>query len=140
MLDFFKKLAALIFLITVALWCGLGIYDLYNAAESIGIEPVMRVSGYLNNTSSFVLFGFFLPSIPMALIYLMTGIKFPRLTLRLMLLGAIIFALIGHYVDTSLRGKIKTSNYIECTSERELTLKYSSRTYVLDPSLCEEDE
>lgn len=140
MLDFFKKIAALLFLITVALWCSLVMYELFHTAESIGIEPVMRVSGYLNNTSSFVLFGFFVPSIPMALIYVTTGIQLPRFTLRLMLLGAIIFAVIGHYVDTSFRGKMKTSNYIECTSERELALRYSSRMYVLAPSLCEESE
>ena len=125
------------FLITVALWCGLGIYDLSHSVKGVGIKPVMKVSGYLNNTSSFVLFGFFLPCIPMALLNVVTGIQLPRLTLRLMLFGALIGALIGHYVDTSLRDKIKISNYVECTSERELTLKYSSRTFVLPPETCD---
>ncbi|GHY03566.1 TPA: hypothetical protein ACH2LV_003385 [Vibrio cholerae] len=137
MLDVFKKLTFLIFIIGFASWCGLDLYDLNHTVEGVGINPVMKVSGYLNNTSSFVLFGFFIPSIPMALLNLITGIQLPRLTLRLMLLGALIGALVGHYVDTSLRAKIKISNYIECTSKRELTLKYSSRTYVLDPSLCD---
>lgn len=137
MIDFFKKLISLIFLISIASWCGLGIYNLSHTVDSVGIQPLIKVSGYLNNTSSFVLFGFFLPSIPMALLNVMTGIQLPRLTLRLMLFGALIFALIGHNVDSSLRDKIKMSNYIECVSERELTLKYSSRTYALDPSLCD---
>lgn len=137
MLDVFKKLTFLMFLIGFASWCGWGAYDLSHTVERVGIKPVIKVSGYLNNTSSFVLFGFFLPSIPMALLNVFTGIQLPRLTLRLMLIGALIGALIGHYIDTSLRGKINVSNYIECTLEREITLKYSSRTYALDPNLCD---
>lgn len=35
-------------------------------------------------------------------------------------------------VDNNTREKIKQYDYIECTSEQELTLKSSSRTYVLD--------
>lgn len=137
--EFLKKLIFLMFFIGFTSWCGLGIYDLSHTVESIGIEPTIKISGYLNNTSSFVLFGFFLPSIPMALINIITNIQLPRLTLRLMLFGALIFALIGHYYDTLLREGIETSNYIECQSERELTLKHSSRTYVLPPDKCEKD-
>ena len=124
------------FLIGFTSWCGLGMHDLKHSVESIGIVPTVKIAGYFNNTSSFVLFGFLMPSIPMALMNIVTGIQLPRLTLRLMLFGALFFALIGHYYDTSLREGLKASNYIECQSERELTLKYSSRTYVLDPSLC----
>lgn len=125
------------FFIGVVSWCGWGAYDLSHTVEIVGIKPVIKVSGYLNNTSSFVLFGFFLPSIPMAFLNIFTGIQLPRLTLRLMLFGALIGALIGHYLDASLRDKILESNYIECTSERELTLKYSSQTYVLPPTKCD---
>lgn len=137
MIDLLKKLTFLLFFIGFSAWCGVGIYDLIHSVKGVGIEPVIKVSGYLNNTSSFVLFGFFLPSIPMALLNVVTGIQLPRLTLRLMLFGALIGALIGHYVDTSLRDKVKISNYIECTSEREFTLKYSSKTYVLPPETCD---
>ncbi|EGR1571288.1 TPA: hypothetical protein ACPJ0L_003242 [Vibrio alginolyticus] len=138
MLDFLKKLTFLIFFTGFALWCGLGAYNLIHTVENVGINPVIRVSGYLNNTSSFVLFGFFLPSIPMGLLNIANGIQLPKLTLRLMLFGALIFALIGHYFDTSLRKGIETSNYIECTSKRELTLKHSSRIYVLPPAKCDD--
>ncbi|MBF4279561.1 hypothetical protein EAY27_20915, partial [Vibrio anguillarum] len=62
MIDFFKKLISLIFLISIASWCGFGIYNLSHTVDSVGIQPLIKVSGYLNNTSSFVLFGFFLPS------------------------------------------------------------------------------
>jgi len=137
MSDFFKKLIFLTFIIGFSLWCGLGVYDLNYTVGSVGIEPIIKVSGYFNNTSSFVLFGFFIPSIPMAIINIITGVQFPRLTLRLMLFGALGGALIGHYVDSALRKEIKASNYIECTSEREFTLKYSSRTYVLPPETCD---
>lgn len=65
---FSKKLTSLMFLIGFASWCGWGAYDLSNTVDRVGINPVIKVSGYLNNTSSFVLFGFFLPSIPMALL------------------------------------------------------------------------
>ena len=35
------------------------------------------------------------------------------------------------------QSQLLEKSYIECTSERELALKSSSRTYVLDPSLCD---
>ncbi|KAB1458340.1 hypothetical protein [Vibrio panuliri] len=137
MLEFIRKIAALIFLVIVVLWCALGIYDFNNVVEGVGTEPVIKISGYFNNTSSFVLFGFFLPSIPMALINVITGAQLPRLTLRLMLLGSLFFALIGHYMDAALRQGIKTSSYVECTADRELSLKHSSRTYALNSKLCD---
>ncbi|GLT18792.1 hypothetical protein GCM10007938_25730 [Vibrio zhanjiangensis] len=137
MTDLLKKLSALLFFIAITLWCAFGVYDFSNLVKSVGIEPIIKVSGYFNNTSSFVLFGFFLPCIPMALLNIFLNVQLPKLTLRLMLFGALVFAVLGHYFDSMLRQEIRGNNYVECPTKREVTLKSSSRTYVLDSSLCE---
>ncbi|MCY9843957.1 hypothetical protein [Vibrio caribbeanicus] len=137
MKDLLKKILALLFFIAITLWCAFGVYDFSNLVKSVGIEPIIKVSGYFNNTSSFVLLGFFLPCIPMALLNIFLNVQLPKLTLRLMLLGALIFAAIGHYFDSSLREEIRDNDYIECSVDREVALKYSSMTYVRSPETCD---
>mgnify|MGYP001274797628 CR=1 FL=1 len=50
---------------------------------------------------------------------------------------SILVFLAGWKANETLEVKLLEKSYIECTSERELALKSSSRTYVLDPSLCD---
>ena len=137
MTDLLKKLSALLFFIAITLWCAFSVYDFNNLAKNVGIDPIIKVSGYFNNTSSFVLFGFFLPCIPMAILNIFLNVQLPKLTLRLMLCGALVFALLGHYFDSMLRQEIRDNNYVECPTKREVALKYSSRTYALDLKLCD---
>ncbi|WP_084781524.1 hypothetical protein [Salinivibrio sp. SS2] len=133
---FFKKLLSLLLFISVSIWFAAGIFDFISLLDNVGEVSKIKVSGYMNNTSSFVLFGFFLPTIPMTIISIASGLQLPKLTFRLMIIGGITFAIIGHYFDSSLREKIINNNYIECKEKRELSLKYSSRTYALSPEIC----
>lgn len=132
-----KKTLGLLFFIAITTWFLLDAIDFIELVKKIGIIPRLSIQGYLNNTSSFVLLGFFFPTIPMTFVNIISGLQYPKLTLRLMLFGAVIMALCGHYYDSKLRANLKETNYIECISKRKLTLTYSSRVFVIDPALCE---
>ncbi|MCG7488051.1 hypothetical protein MHN79_00985 [Vibrio sp. Of14-4] len=112
--------------------------------DSIGIIPKAKIAGLMNNIASFVgviIFGF-IAVIPLAMLHPSTELllKIPFSTkaglyaVAIIVLSCIASAI---WLDNSTRDKIEQYDYIECTSEREVTLKSSSRTYVLDPSLCE---
>ncbi|MGY5538818.1 hypothetical protein [Vibrio brasiliensis] len=40
-------------------------------------------------------------------------------------------------MTTITKKELDEQGYIECTSEREFALKYSSKTYVLPPETCD---
>lgn len=106
-------------------------------------SELIKVSGAINDASSFAFaWLMFVVSILMILCFI-TGKKLlwiPKIVL--MVLGGItVFAFfLGWGMNITLKEKLSEQGYVECKSKRELTLKYSSRTYALDPSLCEEDE
>ncbi|WP_341663368.1 hypothetical protein [Vibrio sp.] len=112
--------------------------------DSIGIIPKAKIAGLMNNIASFVgviIFGF-IAIIPLAMLHPSTELllKIPFSTKTgLYVVAIIVLSCIASaiWLDNNTRDKIKQYDYIECTSEREVTLKSSSRTYVLDPSLCE---
>lgn len=43
----------------------------------------------------------------------------------------------GWHINVSTKKELNEKGYIECISEQEFTLKYSSRTYVLPPETCD---
>ena len=54
------------------------------------------------------------------------------------ILGGLFFVTFayGWKINLSIENELNNKGYIECSSERELSLKYSSRTYVLPPETC----
>ncbi|MCG6330622.1 hypothetical protein K6U36_02010 [Vibrio alginolyticus] len=120
------------------------INELISINNSISIIPKVKLAGLVNNVASFVgllIFGF-IAIIPIAMLHRSTELllKVPFSTktglysVAIIVLSSIASAI---WLDNNTREKIKQYDYIECTSEQELTLKSSSRTYVLDPSSCD---
>ena len=118
--------------------------DLVSINNAIGIIPKAKIAGLVNNIASFVgllIFGF-IAIIPIAMLHssMELILKLPFSTKIGLYTVALIVAICiasAIWLDNNTRDKIKQYDYIECTSERELALKSSSRTYVLDPSLCD---
>lgn len=98
------------------------------------------VDGALNNAASLagvsLLGGIFV----LFLIGFVTGRTLawvPKIVFIVIGVITVIAFFLGLGMNVTLKEKLYEQGYIECTSERELTLKYSSRTYALDPSLCD---
>ncbi|HHF2962034.1 TPA: hypothetical protein ACPJ0O_002406 [Vibrio alginolyticus] len=109
-----------------------------DAYRTPGDKVVM--SGAINDASSFAFaWSVFVVSVFMV-ICLITGKKLlwiPKIVLVLLGLMAVVAFLLGWRINTGLIKELHQKKYIECTSERKLTLKYSSRTYVLLPEMCD---
>lgn len=100
----------------------------------------VKVVGAMNSASSFA--GFFIVTSIMllGLIPLVTGKKanwIPKIVFSFIGIVSIILFFSGWAMNISLKDKLIDSGYIECTSARKITLKYSSRTYVLPPATCD---
>lgn len=123
------------------------IVDLINLNHLLGVIPKVKISGFINNISAFIgflIFGF-ASIVPIAMLHssieLLLKVPFSTKMGRYMIVFIILaFTAYGLWLDHHIRHNLIKYNYIECKSERELTLKYSSRTYVLDPSLCDKQE
>lgn len=103
-------------------------------------SELIKVSGAINDASTLAFaWSMFVVSILMIICFI-TGKKLlwiPKIVF-IVLGGITVLAFfLGWGMNVTLKEKLYEQGYIECTSERELTLKYSSRTYVLDPSLCD---
>lgn len=131
-----KRFFGIIGLLLFAYFFYSGVGDLIEQNNQVGQLNTIDISGYLNNVSSFVLFGFILPAIPFGLFSLITGVMLPKLAFRVMLIGSIVGWVTGHYYDSTIRDNLVKFKYQECVSERNLALKYSSRTYVLPSIKC----
>ncbi|MDG3396841.1 hypothetical protein P5E67_13740 [Vibrio parahaemolyticus] len=98
------------------------------------------VSGAINDASTFAFsWAMFVVSVFMV-ICLITGKKLlwiPKIFIIILGGVSVLAFLTGWKVNGALKEKLHEKSYIECTSKRELTLKSSSRTYVLDPSVCD---
>ncbi|WGW00122.1 hypothetical protein QF117_19905 [Vibrio sp. YMD68] len=120
------------------------ITELTSLNDSLGIIQKVKLSGVANNVSPFIavlIFGF-VSILPVAMLHPAIELLFkaPFATkLGRYIVGTLVltYAAYGAWLDNNTRENLIKYNYIECTSERELTLKYSSRTYALEPSLCE---
>lgn len=103
-------------------------------------ESIVTVYSPLNNASLFASFSISLIITIFIIVALITGksLKWlPKIVLIILSVMVLISFIAGWTMTTTTKKKLDERGYIECTSERELTLKYSSRTYVLDPSLCD---
>lgn len=103
-------------------------------------SKLIKVSGAINDASSlagFALFGgiFILFSIGFVTGRTLTWI--PKIVFIAIGIITIISFFLGWGMNVALKEKLYEQGYIECTSEREFTLKYSSKTYVLPPETCD---
>ncbi|GHY03235.1 putative uncharacterized membrane protein [Vibrio cholerae] len=136
-----NRFKAIPFLVPVALMFFLSLQE---TSRTIGImnstENKVVIDGALNNAASLAGVPFFGGIFALFLIGFISGRTLawvPRIVFIVIGIMTIIASVIGLGMNTELKSKLKNNGYIECTSKRELTLKYSSRTYVLDPSLCD---
>lgn len=103
-------------------------------------ESIVTIYSALNNASLFALFSITLIITAFMIVALITGrsLKWlPKIVLIILSAMVLVSFIAGWTMTIATKKKLDESGYIECTSEREIALKYSSRTYVLDPSLCE---
>lgn len=103
-------------------------------------ESIVTVYSPLNNASLFASLSITLIITIFIIVALITGksLKWlPKIVLIILSAMVLVSFIAGWTMTTATKKKLDERGYIECTSKRELTLKYSSRTYVLDPSLCD---
>ena len=120
------------------------ITELTNLNDSLGGIQKVKLSGVVNNVSAFVgflIFGF-ISVLPLAMLHpsIEWLLKAPFSTkVGQYTVAAFVLACAGYgiWLDSHIREKLRQYNYVECHSERELTLKYSSRSYVLPPATCD---
>ncbi|WP_217521902.1 hypothetical protein [Vibrio metschnikovii] len=113
----------------------MGIFDVYTLSNDRIV-----ISGAINDASTFAFsWSMFVMTILMSICFF-TGKKLlwiPKIVLIFLGGIAVLAFFLGWGMNVTLKEKLYDQGYIECTSERELTLKYSNRTYALDPSLCD---
>lgn len=136
-----NRLKAFVFLLIFASLFFLSINDVMGTFDVHELNKNrIVVSGAINDASTFAFsWSMFVVSILMMICFV-TGKKLlwiPKLVLIILVAMTIIAFFFGWGMNVVLEERLNEQGYIECHSERELTLKYSSRTYVLDPSLCD---
>lgn len=135
-----KRLHAFFFLLIFASLLFISINDVVGILESYTLSKnKIVISGEINDASTFAFsWSMFVMSILMSICFF-TGKKLlwlPKLVLILLGVITVLAFFFGWGINMTLKEKLYEEGYIECQSERELTLKYSSRTYVIDPKLC----
>lgn len=103
-------------------------------------ESIVTVYSELNNASLFASLSITLIIIIFIIVALITGksLKWlPKIVLIILSVMVLVSFIVGWTMTTATKKKLDERGYIECQSERELTLKYSSRTYVLPPQKCD---
>ncbi|WP_331428643.1 hypothetical protein [Vibrio sp. M250220] len=103
-------------------------------------ENIVTIYSALNNASLFASFSSTLILTTFTIIALITGKSLrwmPKIIIIILSIMVVISFIVGWVMTTVTKKELDEQGYIECTSEREFTLKYSSRTYVLPPETCD---
>ena len=111
--------------------------NLYNAKS---FPNVVKVYSPLNDASLLALSYAMVTASLLSLIIFITGrcLRWLPKAVVIVLSGLFLVSFAyGWYANISVKKEISEKGYIECISERELALKYSSRTYVLPPETCD---
>ncbi|CAM3692010.1 TrbC/VIRB2 family protein [Vibrio aquimaris] len=103
------------------------------------LPNVVKVYSALNDASLLAISYTLIVASLLALIVFVTGrcLRWmPKFVI--IILGGLFFVTFayGWQINLSIEDELNKQGYIECSSERELSLKYSSRTYVLPPETC----
>ncbi|GLT20214.1 hypothetical protein GCM10007938_39970 [Vibrio zhanjiangensis] len=104
------------------------------------LSDVIKVSGAVNDASSFAGLMISVIAFTFSTIPLITGKQakwVPKIVFIILGLLTMLSFITGWGMNVALKKEIASRGYIECTSKRELALKFSSRTYALDPKLCD---
>ena len=112
--------------------------SLYDAHRLLNDRVV--VSGAINEASTFAFSWAMLVMSVFMILCLITGknlLWIPKIFIIILGGISVLAFLSGWKTNEVLKAKLNEKGYVECASERELTLKSSSRTYVLDPSMCQ---
>lgn len=119
------------------------IIDLLSVNNNLGVIQRVRMAGVFNNVAPFFgvfIFGFivcvpFLTLHPLTVPILKLIFSNPigRLIVCCFVIGVFFF---GVWIDNQIRMKLIKYNYVECVSDRELSLRYSSKSYALTPEGC----
>jgi uncharacterized membrane protein len=113
----------------------MGIFDVYQLNKNRIV-----ISGAINDASTFAFsWSMFGVSILMMICFV-TGKKLlwiPKIVLIILVAMTVVAFFFGWGVNAELKERLNEQGYIECQSERELTLKHSSRSYVLPPATCD---
>lgn len=136
-----NRFKAIPFLVVVAIML---LVALQATSKAIGLinstDNKIIIDGALNNAASLagiVLFGGIFVLFLIGFISGRTLGWVPKIVFMVIGIMTIIAFFMGFGMNAALKSELKNNGYIECVSERELTLKYSNRTYALDPSLCD---
>ena len=103
-------------------------------------ESIVTIYSALNNASLFALFSITLIVTTFTIVVLLTGKSLrwmPKIILIILSVMVLISFITGWRMTTITKKELDEKGYIECTSEREFALKYSSKTYVLPPETCD---
>lgn len=103
-------------------------------------ESIVTIYSALNNASLFALFSITLIVTTFTIVVLLTGksLRWMPKIILFILSGMVLISFIAGWTMTTITKKeLDEQGYIECTSEREFALKYSSKTYVLPPETCD---
>ncbi|EGQ8735081.1 hypothetical protein RGL42_004999 [Vibrio parahaemolyticus] len=117
---------------------------LQSTSKTIGLlsstDSKVVVEGALNNAASLAGVSLFGGIFVLFLIGFVTGRTLswmPKIVFAVIGVITAIAFFIGLGVNVTLKERLYEQGYIECISEREITLKHSSRSYVLPPETCE---
>lgn len=136
-----KVLAIMFVFVLLTLFIFGDILDLVNEFSLQNEE--IKVSGFMNDGSTFAMFAITTIIVIASLIGFIVGMPFNWITKNIgtFLVGLTMVAFfIGVFVNVSLKQKLENNGYVECVSERELSSKYSSRTYVKSIDACQKME
>lgn len=103
-------------------------------------SELIKISGAANDASSFAGFMISASAFIFSTIPLITGRQakwMPKIVFIMLGFLIILSFVIGWGMNVTLKKELDNKGYIECELDRELTLKHSSRTYVLPPAKCD---
>ncbi|EHA1205782.1 hypothetical protein ACS83_13010 [Vibrio alginolyticus] len=110
---------------------------LYNSES---LPNVVKIYSPLNDASLLALSYAMITASLLSLIVFITGRCLRWLPKAVVLVLSCLFLAsfaYGWHTNVSTKQELNEKGYIECVSERELALKFSSKTYVLPPETCD---
>lgn len=108
--------------------------------NSKSLPSVVKLYSPLNDASLLALSYVMITASLLSLIVFITGrcLRWlPKIMVIILSNFFVISFIYGWYANISTKKDLYEKGYVECISERELTLKYSSKTYVLLPEMCD---
>ncbi|MDC5818765.1 hypothetical protein OPW19_02905 [Vibrio europaeus] len=136
-----SRFKAIPFLIVIGLMAFLTLDETLNVMNYMtNDEKRVTINGALNDASALAGFVIFGSSFALFFIGFVTGRDLrwvPKIIFMMIGGGALAAFLVGWQINGSVKHELAQKGYIECVELQQLTLKSSSRTYVLPSQSCE---